>query len=636
MGDKAEQNADLLTKHAFENDVATFVRETLQNANDAKVSDTDEPVEVYYRFEKLTGDDLERFLEELDYDPDGDEVNLYDHLRAAGEVEDDRQLDQYMDHLESDDELLLLSVEDRNTEGLDGLETEDGTNYTALIRDMGRSNKEATEGGSHGVGKTVLWAFSGLSTVLFTSYPVRETGEYDPPRFVGRTLLPDHRDEETGQLYSGNGWYGRRDPDDPEGRYVSMWGDDARARSGSLYTEHTAEPGVTGTTATIVGFRDPTAEELVDVDELMETFRQSVAEYFWPAIERGNLDVYLEEPGDDPSRIDPYEVDVVRPFVDCFRGRDTPDDDLESRGNVVEGEIEFDLPDKKVGEDRQTEPKGRLSVYAKSPSPGDDGTHLNDVAIFRGSGMVVDYIDMSGAASYGSDFYGLLVAGEARGWGQRSLEIADRQVEELLRTSEPAAHDEWKGYKNSRLQSTYEWGCAGTVEDLTSSELRQCLQNLVASDVGEEGGMIESMKRKIPRSGTGTKQTSSRSNSVRSSEAIDASADFAYRDGRWTFDARISPAAEEFESWRVTVEIVTLGEENNETGAIAIESRNLRSGGADTSLEDGVLVIEGDANERSIEIEGRSQSFGDFDPYSGRLGKSQLRIDGNVELGGEA
>ncbi|MFC7236910.1 hypothetical protein ACFQS4_01385 [Saliphagus sp. GCM10025317] len=634
MGDKAEQNADILTKHAFENDVATFVRETLQNANDALNVDADGPVEVHYRFEKLSGQELERFLAELECEPEDDEVDLYDHLRAAGELEDDRQLDQYLDYLEREDELLLLSVEDRNTQGLDGLETEDGTNYTALVRDMGRSNKDATEGGSHGVGKTVLWAFSGMSTVLFTSYPVQDTGDYDPPRFVGRTLLPDHRDQESDQLYSGNGWYGRRDPEDPDTRHVSAWGDEARERARALYTEHVAD--VSGTTATIVGFRDPTAEEFADVDELLETFRRSVAEYFWPAIERGNLRVYLEGPDDEPTLVDPYEVDVVRPFVDCFRERDSPDDDLESRGNVVEGQITFDLPDKKIGNDTQTEPKGRLGVYAKSPSPGDDETRLNEVAIFRGAGMVVDYINVSGAASYGSPFYGILLAGEARGWGDRSLEIADGQVEEFLRTSEPAAHDEWKGYKNSKLQSTYEWGCAGTVESLTSSKLRQCLQDLVATDVSEEGGMIDSMKRKIPRSDTGRNRSSSPSTSVTSAEAFDTSADFTFRDGRWMFDATVAPKDDDFDSWHVTVEIVTLGEENNKTGGIAIESVDPHETSTSYEIEDGVVVIEGDASTTSIDIGGTSESFGDFDPYSGRLGKSQLRIDGDVEMGGEA
>jgi hypothetical protein len=637
MDDKAEQNADLLTKHAFENDVATFVRETLQNANDAKVEDSKEPVEVYYRFKKLTGGELETFLGELNYKPtDDDDVGLHDHLRAAGEVEDDRQLDQYLDHVEKENELLLVSIEDRNTQGLDGLETQDGTNYTALIRDMGRSNKGATEGGSHGVGKTVLWAFSGLSTVFFTSRPVRETDDNQPPRFVGRTLLPDHRDEETDQLYSGNGWYGRRDPDDPEGRYISMWGDEARERAEALHSRHTASPEETGTTATVVGFRDPTTEEFVDAERLLETFRRSIAEYFWPAIEQENLEVYIEEPGDDdPNKIDPYDVDTVRPFVNGFRERDSPDDDLDSRGNVVEGQIEFDLPDKKIGEDQHTEPKGRVSVYAKSPSPGDDESRLNEVAIFRGAGMVVDYVDVSGAASYGSDFYGLLVAGEARGWGERSLEIADEQVEEFLRTSEPAAHDEWKGYKNSRLQSTYEWGCAGIVEDLTGSDLRRCLQNLVTSEVSEEGGMIESMKRKIPRSGSGASETSSSSPSVRSSDAFDVSIDFGYRDESWEFSSSIEPHAADFESWRVTVEIITLGEEDNETGRIDIENIDKQTGEADVTIEDGIAVIEGNSTERNIEIEGRSVSFGDFDPYSGRLGKSRLQIDGEVEFGGE-
>lgn len=635
MDDKAEQNADLLTKHAFENDVATFVRETLQNANDARVRDSEDPVRVSYRFDRLSGQELDSFLDNLDWAAEDGDVGLYDHLRAAGEVEDDRQLEEYLDHVENERELLLLTVEDRNTQGLDGSETEDGTNYTALIRDMGRSNKSAGEGGSHGVGKTVLWAFSGTSTVLFNSYPTRNTAGNDPPRFVGRTLLPDHRDDETEQLYSGNGWYGRVDPDDPNGRYVSMWGDDASGQAETLRAEHRTGPMETGTAATVVGFRDPTSEGYPDLDELWETFRSEVARYFWPAIENGDLEVSLERADGTTEQVEPSDVDVVAPFVKCFEERETPDDDLESRGNVVGGGIEFDLPNKKAGEDRETEPRGYLDVYAKKPSPGDDEHHLNEVAIFRGAGMVVEYVSMSGAASYGSDFYGLLMAGEARGWlGETS--VADPDVEELLRTSEPAAHDEWKGYKNSRLQSTYERGCATAVHELTRSKLKQCLQNLVASDAGKEGGMIDSMKRKIPKADRGSSTSKSGGISISSPEAFDLGLDFDYSGGRWTFDGTIQPEADDVESWTATLSIVTLGEENNETGGLDIELASLESGTAETRLEDGRFVVEVEGSPEPVGVEGQSASFGGVDPYSGRLGKSRLQLEGDVVLGGES
>jgi hypothetical protein len=97
----------------------------------------------------------------------------------------------------------------------------------------------------------------------------------------------------------------------------------------------------------------------------------------------------------------------------------------------------------------------------------------------------------------------------------------------------------------------------------------------------------------------------------------------------------MAPTADEYESWRVTLEIVTLGEEDNETGGIDISSVDLREGEADVRIDEGVVVIEGDAGDREIDIEGRSASFGTFDPYSGRLGKSRLQIDGDVQIEGE-
>lgn len=167
---KNSRQGDIPTKHAFDADVETFVREVLQNANEAGPVDEGEPVRVTSRFRQLTaGDGLEEFNSAFRWDE-----QFRTHLEGAATEEQDVSIRQFLEN--DTDELILLTIEDENTEGLSGAEDADESNYTALVRDMHRSNKDDTQGGSHGVGGTVLWAFSGVSTVLFTSTPEEPEG----------------------------------------------------------------------------------------------------------------------------------------------------------------------------------------------------------------------------------------------------------------------------------------------------------------------------------------------------------------------------------------------------------------------------------------------------------------------------
>lgn len=641
MGDKSEQNADLLTKHAFENDVDTFVRETLQNANDAGINDSEEPVEVHYRFTRLEGSALRQYLETLQFNPD-DGRGLFEHLHAASGDEDDRQLERYLEHLQEEGEMLVLSVEDRNTEGLPGSETEDGTNYTALVRDMGRSNKEQTEGGSHGVGKTVFWAFSGLSTVLFSSVPHEQETDGEPPRFVGRTLLPDHRDN-GGQLFSGNGWFGAVDPDDPDGRSVSLWDGDGEASAlARRLRAHRGTNGaggpVPGTTATVLGFRDPTNEVGADdTERLPEKFRRTVAKYFWPAIERGDLVVKITGPdADEPNEVEPEQVDEVEPFVRCYRDRFDTVEELGERGDVVAGEIEIeDFPDRAndLEDADETVDSATAAVFARRPGPGSDGERTNEVAVFRGAGMVVSYVDGSTPAAYGNDFHGLLMAGEARGWGtDEGVTDADTDLEELLRTSEPAAHDRWKGYKNTRLESEYARGAKTTVKRLTGDDLSGELRRIVSSGEPEDGEGIDALDEASPTMDTpGRRSGKGRRPTVESPDALDVNLNFDFDRGRWHFDGEVGPTDEEGTSrWEATLEIKTEGEDGNDTGQIEITDIHEFSPGI-YDVSDGIADLESDGRGASADVTGESEYIGTFDPYSGRLGRTQIVVEGGVE-----
>jgi len=152
------------TKYALDKEISIFTREVLQNANDQGPED-DGPVEVTFRLTPLSGDDLDQFKEAIDWD------TLHGHLETVADMDKGGGYRRYLNRIEEEDDLLLLTVEDRNTTGLIGSDDDESSNFRALVRDVLFSSKpdDGTSGGSYGLGKAVLWAFSGVSTVIFNS-----------------------------------------------------------------------------------------------------------------------------------------------------------------------------------------------------------------------------------------------------------------------------------------------------------------------------------------------------------------------------------------------------------------------------------------------------------------------------------
>lgn len=70
-------------------------------------------------------------------------------------------------HAIEDLSLVILRVDDSGTHGLTGGEDEPGANFNALTRNtLITSEDSRLRGGNFGLGKSVLWRFSSLSTVF--------------------------------------------------------------------------------------------------------------------------------------------------------------------------------------------------------------------------------------------------------------------------------------------------------------------------------------------------------------------------------------------------------------------------------------------------------------------------------------
>jgi hypothetical protein len=611
LSQKESRQGDIPTKHALDADISTFVREVLQNANDAGPVDAEKPIEVTFRFQHLErGDGLGEFEEAFQWD---DELRA--HLEGAAEEEQDLSLHQFLEN-ETDD-LVLLTIEDKNTVGLSGAEDADESNYTALVRDMHRSNKDETEGGSHGVGGTVLWAFSGISTVLFCSNPV-ELDDEEPPRFVGRSYLPDHTVH--GELHKGYGWFGRPDPDDSEGRHISLWGEDAKNTATALGT---VRPDEYGTSSTVVGFREPGEPQPTGdaLEDMIDDIQTAAVENFWPAIRRQRLQVYVEGPRDDePRPADFQTIDEVQPFRDAYESLYSADGELGEPGATANSVIEFDFPDRSDGSETPETGEATLSVRTADPS---DEEFRNKVAVFRGAGMVVQYVDMDDVAKYGSDFHAVLACGEARTELGEEPSFVDRNVEQLLRAAEPAAHNKWTG--TPRLKNEYSGRRVGTVKDLQGGLLRDDLRELVAEDDGGAGERLESFEKLFPtgRSGAGGGGGGTSPPSV---DKIERDLhELVFEDDHWEFELTLR-RTEEGDGWRARVWLTQLFEDGGEGEKLQIDDVTPLDGASkeDVQLDDGVVDVRGSGS-GSLRLRCSSARTGPPDPTSGRTARTGVR-----------
>lgn len=610
LNQKETRQGDIPTKHALDADIETFVREVLQNANDAGPVRKDEPIEVTFRFRHLRSSELDTFRKEFGWD------DLLPHLEGAAEEEQDLSLQQFLDN-ETED-LVLLTIEDENTEGLSGAEDADESNYTALVRDMHRSNKTETQGGSHGVGGTVLWAFSGISTVLFTSNPV-DPKEGSPPRFIGRNYLPDHTVDDT--LYKGYGWFGEPDPSDPEGRHVSAWGEDAERIATQLSCDR---PDTVGTSITVVGFREPgepqpTGERMEDVVEKIQT---AAVENFWPAIRRKRLEVYVQGPDDDTRRPANFEtVDSVLPFVEAYHSLYDYDGSLGEPGDAASTDISFEFPDRSDGTD--TPDEGEVTLAVRTAGPAEERKR-NSVAVFRGAGMVVQYVNMDDISKYGSDFHAVLACGKARTELGDDPTFVDEHVEKLLRAAEPAAHNEWTG--TTRLKNEYSGRRVGTVEDLQGGLLRDKLRELVAGDSDDSGERLDSFERLFPVGSSGGGGGGSSSSTSTPGPLERTLHELVFDTDHWEFEVSLESDGRE-EGWSAKVWLTQLFESGSDGERLPIASAEITDDYTETDYwidEEGALVVEVDGS-GPVRLRCESIASGPPDPTSGRTARTGVR-----------
>ncbi len=593
------------TKHAVDHDTETFVREVLQNANDQKTDD-EIPVEVNFRFITLTGEERSEFLEALQW-----ENGLRDRLQKVADSDQGRGYEQLLNQVENpDEEIRLLIVEDRNTTGLTG-DWDDDSNYAALVRDeLYSSKQDDTAGGSYGLGKSVLWTFSGASTVIFNSYPTPIDDETRRQRLIGRTKLPTHELTGDDTTYQGAGWLCQPTQTKDGTRPEALTGDRAEQIATDL---RITRPAVSGTSAMVVDFRDPTRESRPDLEAVADEFVEAAVKYFWPAIYRGDLSVSVKTP-DETKEADVDRVPAISPFVECFERRfDDETRSLTTPGDVAGLDIPMSIPPRADGTET---PDGTVRLASRLASPADNDTYLNRVALFRGSGMVVKYLDQSRVAFGDRNFHGVLACGEARTDDEAT--DSDREIDRFLRFAEPPDHDEWESTEN--LREEYQRGFRMAIDDMFGT-VRDGLRHLVADSDPDESMLSEQVLKRFPIHGRGQPRVDRPQVRVFDFES------YSRFDGaRWQFEGRISPVVDEYDGWSAEVALTGIGEDGSSHDAIPIDSLRVDEDDVTNTITDGEgqINVESDLNE--LQFEGESHVIEDYDVSRGVVGETQLEI----------
>lgn len=428
---------------AFDPTIWVMVRDIIQNSRDAVLMGTKQ-VQVTFKIVRLRGRHLQEFQKAVAWD------QLAPHLEASAQIDQrlGRLIKHNLDALAEKRELLLLVVDDRGTSGLLGEEDGEG-NFAALVRNNLDSNKQSgTAGGAFGLGKAVLWRMSSFSLVLFGSNLSVPTGDgLRYRRIMGRCDLPWHGNDEENR-FAGPGWFGRINEDSEHGeRTVSYWDNEALAHD--LYLSRGED---IGTSVCIVGFHDPSSEEDRTPPDMAREIKAAVADCFWPDLARGQLRVAVDI-YEGPDRISGGEVsadEYREEFVDAFRKWMEDEDlveELKRPGDVVAVPVPLNYPKRRAD---PTHPNGTheavlLVRYAETDgsdhSSGD--RRLNELAMFRGVGMVVQYLPLKGICMGALPFHAALLCGEGAARPDEEPESASREADRFLRTAEPPNHDRW-------------------------------------------------------------------------------------------------------------------------------------------------------------------------------------------------
>ncbi len=569
----------------FESGIDSFVREVLQNSKDQALPG--KAVEVRFKLSEISGAELDQLKASIGW------VDLEPHIEASAKPELVTTGPRLRGGLREIGEgrLRVLVIEDLWTHGLEGDEDQDG-NFANLVRHELITGKDRVKsGGSFGLGKSVLWRCSDLSTVFFHSILSTNSSS----RLIGRTALPGH--ECGDEAWEGSGWFGVPD-EPPVERAVSVWDDDARKVASTVGIER--DPEVPGTSIAILGFDDPAETLEPSVEETCKRIASAAQTWFWPAIEDEEMSVYVEG-SDVGGQVFAMHVKAegsdVAPFISAKTSQTSAGKVLNEPGEVIERELTVKIPAQKGGaEGIFSNPKPATEATATLRirlAESGETENINTVALQRGTGMVVAYKPLPVRA--GSEgIHAVLLAGTARGES-----AADQALEEFLRAAEPPAHSTWE-WKTDRVKAGYEAGYRPALDRLFA-DIDAAIKELTQDEPSGTGEAPEALRKLFPLPGTGEQTRVERYRLLRSEATI--------VEDQWEFEGCFSRNLDgvmgKAQPWFFTLKLSLDQEGGGSPQQMPVERLEVAlPAAAGDPEEDGSVVVEVPADVDQVEFSG--------------------------------
>ncbi|TIL38586.1 hypothetical protein [Mesorhizobium sp.] len=310
--------------------------------------------------------------------------------------------------------LRLLYVNDHGTTGLKGDPFSSESNFYKFLLTLGDGGKELDEhgtGGSYGYGKSVYSANSGIQTIFAYSRTKDENGEPLSLLF-GCGYYRKHKYLD--KVFTGRAWFGLDQTPNAAGAQpvIEPLLNEAADHMASLLGFDSRAPDDLGTSVLIV-------DSLLTPEGILE----GVEDWWWPRLISHKLDVrvFWEDGTEELPR--PRKRDHLRPFLEAYdiaTGKSPPNNKTQFQKTIGKNDGTLGLSVLKQEED---------NGYAVR----DD--RIDAVALIRSPLMVVAY---------------------HRGWNVGSpvmagAFVASGDVDLILRSSEPPAHDRWD-HEARRLQ----------------------------------------------------------------------------------------------------------------------------------------------------------------------------------------
>lgn len=406
--------ADAPSEHA-----TLMAREVIQNSSDAAAELADELGEdtpefwIDFEFESLNGRDKDDFVRALDLESIAQRGSSSTDAAWRSRLGLDR--DDALDHLHDDRPLRVLKIAESGTTGMYGaFEGAQSKMFLALIS-LGFTAKGEGAGGSYGYGKAGLIRGSAIRMVVaYTCFRERDDDPGITRRLLGMTYWGQH--DIDGVSYTGFARYGAVQ----KGKGVHPFENEAADRVAEklgLEVRDPDEPYHLGTTFLLI---EPTVEA-ADLEV-------AIGRNWWPALEDGRITARVTDEG-TVRMPRPMKDPLLKTFVDAYHLATTdqdnpkPNQSRQTFRRATIGDRQLTL-----GSSGLVAEPGGWSYEPEAVDAAADSAPRSLVALVRGPRMVVEYLDVGRSRPF-----------------VRGVFVADDEVDELLRQTEPKAHDSWQG-----------------------------------------------------------------------------------------------------------------------------------------------------------------------------------------------